>query len=84
MNIDMIKNDIRSLEADIRELKTQLRTTWTRPMGHLQTRLLELKEEITELLILRAWARGRFHLQDIERCRDVSSRRMSEYQLEAA
>ena len=86
-NMDNIKlkNDRKALEERIREVKKELRSTWTRPMAGLQTEHLRLKKEATELCILRAWSRGRLHLEgQRELCQQVAERRMSEYQLQAA
>ena len=49
--------------ADIRELKNILRRTWTRPMAGEQRALHELAHKATLLCILRAFLRGRHHLQ---------------------
>lgn len=84
MNITKLKEDRAALEERIRQVKKELRSSWTRPMAPEQYELIELKREATELCTLRAWLRGRHHLQDAERCREIAERRMAEYQLEAA
>ena len=84
MDIEKLNEDRRALEAQLRAAKTELRTTWTRPMANVQCRLLRLKREATELYILRAWLRGRLHLPDAERCREVAERRAPDYGVEAA
>jgi hypothetical protein len=86
MNIDIhrLKQDRRGLEARIRSLKTLLRSTWTEPMGAVQRSLHAAKREATELCILRAHLRGKLHLPDAERCKEVVERRMAEYRVEAA
>lgn len=49
--------------AQIRAVKSQLRTTWTRPMHREQRELWALKDKATLLCILRAYVRGRYHLR---------------------
>ncbi len=51
----------------MRELKRLLRARWTRPMADEQRELCRLKHRATELCALRAFARGRFHLQKAPR-----------------
>jgi hypothetical protein len=84
MDIQQLKNDRKALEERIREVKSELRTTWTRPMGDVQAEHLRLKKEATGLCILRAWLRGKLHITDAERCKEIAERRMAEYQAEAA
>jgi hypothetical protein len=84
MNINQLKQDRQELEEQIRAVKKQLRSSWTRPMADEQYELIRLKLEATELCILRAWLRGRHHLPDVERCQEVAERRLTEYRLEAA
>lgn len=84
MDIEKLNEDRRALEEQLRGAKAELGRTWTRPMGDVQVRLLELKHEATELYILRAWLRGKLHLPDAERCREVAERRAPDYRLEAA
>jgi hypothetical protein len=84
MNMQQLKQDRKALEERIREVKTELRSTWTKPMGAVQAEHIRLKKEATELCILRAWLRGKLHLDDAEHCKEVAERRMVEYQAEAA
>lgn len=84
MDIQRLKQDRKALEERIREVKAELRSTWTRPMGDVQAEHLRLKKEATELCILRAWLRGKLHLSDAEHCKTIAERRMAEYQVEAA
>lgn len=81
MNIDIhrLKEDRRALEARIRSLKALLRTSWTEPMASTQRSLIAAKREATELCILRAHLRGKLHLSDAERCKEVAQRRMLDY-----
>lgn len=64
-SIDVVRlvDDIKELAVETRSLKDILRQTWTRPMGGEQCRLLFLKRRVTELCILRAALRGRYHLR---------------------
>ncbi len=55
--------DIKELSVEARALKDRLRQTWVEPMGEVQQALCRLKWQITRLCILRAWQRGRYHLQ---------------------
>ncbi len=55
--------DIKKLSAEARALKDRLRQRWIEPMGEVQSALCRLKWRITLLCILRAWQRGRYHLQ---------------------
>lgn len=84
MDTQRLKEDRKALEERIREVKAELRSTWTRPMGDVQVEHLRLKKEATELCILRAWLRGKLHLADAEHCKEIAERRMAEYQAEAA
>ena len=51
-------------------------------MDSEQYEVLRLKAEITDLLILRAYLRGRWHLADEERCRKVAESLLDVYRLE--
>lgn len=62
----------RAYEAELREIKTRLRTRWTEPMGSWQRRALTLASELTGLYALLAWRRGRSHLTDAERARELA------------
>jgi len=84
MNITKLNQDRAALEERIRHVKKMLRSSWTRPMDREQYELIELKREATELCTLRAWMRGRHHLQDVDRCREIAERRLVGYRLEAA
>lgn len=84
LNIPQLKQDRRELEEQIREVKKQLRSTWTKPMANEQYQLIGLKRKATELCILRAWARGRHHLPDADYCKEVAERIAVRYQAEAA
>ena len=79
LNLNTLGEDRRALDDRIRGLKSGLRTTWTRPMAAEQRELLACKREATELCVLRAWARRRWHLDDHDRCREIATRRAPEY-----
>jgi hypothetical protein len=63
-----------ALDLQILALKRELRARWQRPMHLEQRELLRCKHLATELCILRAWLRGRWHLADHERCVEVATR----------
>jgi hypothetical protein len=63
-----------ALDLRILALKRVLRVRWEAPMAAEQRALLQYKHEATELCILRAWQRGRWHLVDHERCAEVAAR----------
>lgn len=85
MKIDnhRLKQDRRALESRIRSLKALLRRSWTPPMASVQRSLVAAKREATELCIVRAHLRGKLHLPDAERCKEVAERRMLDYRTEA-
>lgn len=86
MNIDInqLRMARRRIDAQIRVLKSDLRTRWTRPMVDEQRQLLALKYEATELCILRAWLRGKSHVADPERCRETAERRAQGFRQEVS
>jgi hypothetical protein len=55
--------DIRAISEQITGSKRLLRTTWSRPMAAEQRELERLKLRATELCALRAFWRGKLHLQ---------------------
>ena len=81
LNLNQLAGDRRAVEDQIRALKSVLRTTWTRDMAAEQRELVARKREATELCVLRAWARGRWHLADHDRCREIAERRAPEYRV---
>ncbi len=48
---------------ECRALKQRLRRTWTEPMAEVQIAHVRARRRATELCVLRAHARGRYHLQ---------------------
>jgi len=62
--IDMrrLRRDIASVSAEICTLKRLLRQTWTRPMADEQRRAVRLARHATELCVLLARTRGRWHV----------------------
>ena len=83
IDIHTLNTDQREIEDRIREVKTALRSTWTRPMSASQYELIDLKARATERYILRAWLRGKFHLADHDRCTEVAEKAKLNYPLAA-
>jgi hypothetical protein len=54
--------DLAALAMEACALKALLGATWTRPMADEQRRLARLRRRTTELCVLRAFARGRWHV----------------------
>jgi len=63
LNIPQLKTDIAALEEQIREVKPPLRQPWTDipAMANNMARLQHLRVKITNLMITRAWHRGKLH-----------------------
>lgn len=59
----LLRADIRALSEQIRTLKRELGTRWTRPMADSQRALWRLKRRATELCALSAFSRGKLHLR---------------------
>ena len=57
-----LARDIAAAAAESVALKRALRVTWQRPMADEQRRLCRVRRRITELLVLLARSRGRYHL----------------------
>jgi hypothetical protein len=55
--------EIRAHAEENRRLKDALGRTWTEPMASVQRALLASRRRTTERCVLRAWLRGRFHLE---------------------
>jgi hypothetical protein len=55
--------DLAALANEARQLKKRLRQTWTHPMADEQRRLARARRRATELCVLRAFSRGRYHVQ---------------------
>lgn len=73
-SIPNLRCDIAEHAAALRALKRRLRSPWHTPMGAVQREALRHAAEVTDLLCLRAWLRGRWHLPDRERCRETAAR----------
>lgn len=67
INISQLRADIRDLAQQSRRLKQTLRQPWTAPMGDVQSKLVCARRRTTRLLVLRAFARGKLHLQSLPR-----------------
>lgn len=67
VNVAALVAEIRSLARESRRLKDILRETWPEPVPDViiaaQRAWVISRRRSTRLLILRAWLRGRFHLQ---------------------
>lgn len=63
INRALLCADIRAISGQIKALKAVLRTRWLRPMASEQQELCRFKRRATELCALRAFARGKLHLQ---------------------
>jgi hypothetical protein len=64
-NLDLprLERDLRALAHDAVHLKSVLRTRWLRPMADEQRRLVRVRRELTERLVLLALSRGRLHVR---------------------
>src|SRR5262245_25558695 len=62
IDLHRLRRDIASISAQCRELNRALSRTWTRPMADEQRRKARLSRRATELLVLLARARGRYHI----------------------
>jgi len=58
--------DLAALAREARALKVLLRARWVRPMADEQRRAARVRRKATELYVLRAWSRGRFHVMHLE------------------
>lgn len=63
IDIGRLLADLTACAREAVSLKTVLRATWTRPMADEQRALARLRRRATELCVLRAFSRGRRHLQ---------------------
>ena len=61
-----------ALETELRAVKAELCTRWTRPMATQQRRALALARDLTSIYALLAHSRGRSHLADAERSRELA------------
>jgi len=87
INKERLYNDLRALEARIKELKEPLRRTWTQPiyvMAQFQSEVENLKRYATERYVLQAWLHGKRHLADKEKNELLLERVSAEYILDEA
>lgn len=63
VDISALRAALAETAAAITDIKKLLRRTWTRPMAAEQRALWALKDKATALCILRAFLRGRHHLE---------------------
>ena len=62
IDIRRLRREIASTSAECISLKRVLRRAWTRPMADEQQRLARVARRVTELCILLARTRGRYHV----------------------
>jgi hypothetical protein len=62
LDLKRLRRDLAFACARCRELKLMLRRTWTRPMADEQRALAHAAWRVTELCVLLAQRRGRWHL----------------------
>jgi hypothetical protein len=62
INTRRLRADMASLASECTDLKRALRQTWTLPMADEQRRLCRRRRHLTELHVLFASLRGRFHV----------------------
>jgi hypothetical protein len=62
IDVSRLRADIVSASAECRALKQALRRTWAAPMADEQRRLARVARRVTDLCILRARMRGRWHV----------------------
>lgn len=63
VSLPLLKAELAHHAETSRALKRLLCTTWKEPMADVQRELVRVRRRATELCILRAWLRGRCHLQ---------------------
>jgi len=73
-NINQLNTDLAEIEEQIRTVKSALRSTWTKFMDSEQYQLIDLKWQATQRYVLRAYARGRFHLADHDECKKIAEK----------
>jgi hypothetical protein len=62
IDLEKLKRDLAATALECTQLKRGLRRRWTAPMGDVQRALLRSRRRATELCVLRAHLRGRYHL----------------------
>lgn len=72
INTHQLNTDLRAIEDRIHTVKSALRSTWTKFMDSEQYELIDLKWQATQRYVLRAYARGRFHLADHDKCKEIA------------
>lgn len=65
IHLQRLRLDLQALATESRALKRDLRSPWERPMADEQRRLVRLRRQTTERLVLLASARGRLHVRAI-------------------
>jgi len=83
MNTTQLINDIKTLSAQIKELKKPLRAPWEYVMAAEQEQLELLKRKVTPLMCLRAHLRGKTHLsQNPELSQELAYEVLERYELD--
>lgn len=83
MNTIQLINDIKTLSAEIKELKKKLRAPWEYVMAAEQEQLELLKRRITPLMCLRAHLRGKTHLsQNPDLSQELAFEVLERYELD--
>lgn len=78
IDFNQLREDRKDLDQKILNLKGKLRAPWGNSfMGDYQNQLRIHKTEATELCILRAYLRGRWHLKDQVKCQKIAERILS-------
>lgn len=63
VDLDRLRAELAAHAVRSKALKAELRRPWTEPMADVQRALHRCRRRTTELCILRAWMRGRCHLE---------------------
>jgi len=80
ISFNNLRHDRHELDAEIRALKAQLRAPWgDHDMRDAQYSLACRKAESTQLCILRAYLRGRWHLADHALCQKTAEKLLPQY-----
>jgi hypothetical protein len=67
IDIRRLRRDVAACAVEASSLKQVLRVRWLRPMADEQRQLVALRRRVTELLVLLARARGRYHVTSAPR-----------------
>jgi hypothetical protein len=62
IDLSRLRADLVDIARSLAQVKRVLRRTWTEPMAEHQARYVKLRRRATDLCILRARLRGKYHL----------------------